>query len=149
MGNYTCFNVECVLKPQYVPVVQDFIDNGYEWSGGLESSIPDCIQKWHEFLIRNSLAHVYYDDEVGRCHCKTYMPSQHDSIPGAVVHFHNSPPNGVPGSWGQHCEIENGDIWKFAGSLKNYSGQLEYFLSNVLPEFSDCVRVCDVTCDVV
>ena len=122
MGFYTCFNIECILEPKYVEMIQDFIKNAYEWTIVEDCSDKyGCIKELLDFIKKNNYYHIYKKD---------------DEFP-EEIYYENYPPCGHSSRWGQYCEIvksENNEyyIWKFTGEMKNYDKQIQQFIKIIL-----------------
>ena len=138
MGFYTCFYIECILKPEYIPIVQEYIDNGLEWVVK-DDPIYDCIKEWLTFLRSNGYAMCVVD---GKYH--TYRTYLHDSLDIEEIYYSDCIPSGLPSRWGQLCELDH-NIWKFSGELKNYNSEIQYFLQHILIKMSDCISVCHLS----
>jgi hypothetical protein len=132
MGFYHCFNVECVVKPEYVEIIREFIKMGFEWDIVDGDEKYNCIKDWILFLQKHKKFSIYPKD--------AEFPEE--------IYYDNSPPCGLPSRWGQYCELiqneknENEYIWKFTGEMKNYNREIENFIQIVLVNMSSHIYQC-------
>ena len=108
MGFYTCYKVECIVKPECVDIIKNFINNGYQWIIN-NDPIYDCIREWHNFLILHNNVLIYWtDSNNGYKKCAHYNPLIHDKLEllDKYIDYYNNPPNGPKYRWGQYCLLE-------------------------------------------
>jgi hypothetical protein len=147
MGFYTCYKVECIVKPECVDIIKDFINNGYQWIIN-NDPIYDCIREWHNFLILHNNVLIYWtDSNNGYKKCAHYNPLIHDKLEllDKYIDYYNNPPNGPKSRWGQYCLLEKKKdkyIWRFTGEIKNYNNDIEFFFTNVVACMSDNIFEC-------
>lgn len=111
MGMYTGLRVKVYVKEEYREMIEE-INNGAKWSEFAEQfpfSASYSEQSRAESIPRGSLS---------------YMPDEWEE---------GDFPNGVPtDGFDRYVDMETG-YWTFQCSLKNYEGEIEQFLKEVLP----------------
>jgi hypothetical protein len=115
MGMYTGLRFKGVVKQEFREMI-DEINQGAEWSEFTEQYPflkEYAKQDRAEFIPRGALSYMPNEWEVGK------FPSQ-------------TPADGFDNS----INMENG-YWSFQCSLKNYNGEIQHFLKEVLPEIID------------
>ena len=130
---YTSYRVKGVIKPEYVELVKDFMQN-HQWD---VENAPPCIQRWHRFL--EDIGSVKRGDDQ------------------SIIAYHNRIPFGLPSPWwGNECivyeDYDSDNVWwSFSGEMKNDRQQIEYFMEHVMSELCSTVPLywtCDEDDDV-
>lgn len=126
MGMYTHLKVECVLKSEFIEVIQRFISNNYTWQ---KQDYP-LINDWLIFLRENNHAII-------KTNFLIYKPYKHEAILDDLEIFYDpTPSSGLTSKWGSYCELEE-NVWKFTSRFKNYNDELEQFHKLVLSKFAE------------
>jgi hypothetical protein len=108
MGTFDSWRVVCRVKPEHLALVRDHL-----------ATVQGCDDSHHPLVT----AHRDFLVKFG--HASQFTPRGRRFV-------HYQPPNGLPSeALGQRNDLD-GDVWTFAGSMKNYSGEIDYFLGNVL-----------------
>lgn len=147
MGFYNCYNIECIVKPEYIEIIQDFINNGYQWNIN-DDVIYDCLKDWMKFLRKNGHAIISSKEGVMHKYCifAEYRDEKFLNSPDYEIFYYNSPPSGLPSRWGQYCELIKNDnntyTWKFTGEMKDYNNEITFFLHKVLVVMSSNIYQC-------
>lgn len=146
---YLAYRVQCKISSDYTNVIQDFIDNGYEFSTVVTSEPNNSfIVKWQEFLRDNGYCLIDFIHETDPCKkIQMYNECKHShlDITGAlskdiVCYYRYIPLNGLPSRWGNDCTI-NENTFTFSGEIKDPDAFI-YFLKYVLTHLSNEITTC-------
>jgi len=112
MGYYTDFDMECVLKPEFVPVIQ-FLLHDTQWEQPSEGRWIQVAKKFPQYPVFG-----YYG-----------LDDRADFIPFC-------------GNGGRHDYALNGNVWTVYCSFKNYTDTIEKFATHILPFIAEEVKHC-------
>lgn len=133
MGNYTGLRLKCNVKPEFRAEIGKLMNSTLEWK---DFSHP-VMQEFGKF----------YRSEFIPFGALSYMP---DSWGGDVKFDKNGIP--VVDSDGhlvfnesavERSYNEDTGFWSFQCSLKNYEGEIDFFIDKVIPVLCDSVEFCE------
>lgn len=131
MGMYTALGVDCVIRPQYVEPCGWFL-GAYR---NEENRDPRWIQ-WHQGVVGWRIcAEALPDDDPLKPALLRYSRLEHaDAICRGAQHLMD---------WDEfrHFDPET-RRWTVAVALKNYHGELEIFVGQILPRLAEKVLLC-------
>lgn len=133
MGSYTGLRGKIVLKQPFLEVFKEWEAlKGLSWSehSGVSAFADSIVESYDHSLWSFAESHPTIREGLGY---EMYIPI----LKWSNLHRCNFIPYGavcyMPSDWGDSHQELTGNVLDFACSLKNYEGEIEWFIENVLP----------------
>lgn len=115
MGSYTGLRCKIKIKEEYIDALKELISLDYEWA---QHSMPE----FKEFGKLDRAGFI-------PCGSLSYMPYCWEKLKEDAVNEYDT----EDVDEFKYNFDEKSRIWTFQCSLKNYSGEIEYFIENIVP----------------